>query len=63
MSELAVNPYSAALDNLRAQPTHKLKEVGDQWRTPDPLWWGMNSMFGPFVLRAVLIIKNGDNYE
>lgn len=45
-----MNPYCAALEALRAAPTHKLKEVGDQWRTPDPIWWGVNSLFGPFVL-------------
>lgn len=44
------NPYCAALAALRAAPTHKLKEVGDQWRTPETLWWGINAMFGPFVL-------------
>lgn len=50
MTELAVNPYCVALDALRAQPTHKLKEVGDQWRSPEAIWWGINAMFGPFVL-------------
>ena len=45
-----INPYCAALDALRAQPTHKLKEIGDQWRSPEKLWWGINAMFGPFVL-------------
>ncbi|MEJ4044601.1 phage N-6-adenine-methyltransferase [Erwinia sp. SLM-02] len=50
MTEPVVNPYCAALDALRAQPTHKLKEIGDQWRSPDALWWGINAMFGPFVL-------------
>lgn len=45
-----INPYCAALEVLRAAPTHKLKEVGDQWRSPDRLWWGINSKYGPFVL-------------
>ncbi|WP_422880085.1 DNA N-6-adenine-methyltransferase [Morganella morganii] len=27
-----------------------LKEVGDQWRSPDPLYWGINAKFGPFTL-------------
>ncbi|WP_428321302.1 phage N-6-adenine-methyltransferase [Pantoea ananatis] len=45
-----MNPYCLALETLRAQPTHELKQIGDQWRTPDPLWWGINSMFGPFML-------------
>ncbi|MGC8343623.1 phage N-6-adenine-methyltransferase [Pantoea ananatis] len=47
---MSQSPYCAALNTLREQPTHKLKQIGDQWRTPDPLWWGINSMFGPFVL-------------
>lgn len=45
-----ISPYVLSLQSLKQQPSHKLKEVGDQWRTPAPLWWGINSMFGPFVL-------------
>lgn len=50
MTDHTINPYCAALEALRTAPTHKLKEVGDQWRSPDPLWWGINSKYGPFVL-------------
>lgn len=50
MTDHTKNPYCAALEALRAAPTHKLKEVGDQWRSPDRLWWGINSKYGPFVL-------------
>lgn len=50
MEPTQLSPYCLALEILRAQPTHQLKKIGDQWRTPDPLWWGINSMFGPFVL-------------
>ncbi|PQK80192.1 phage N-6-adenine-methyltransferase [Pantoea ananatis] len=50
MESNPLSPYCMALETLRAQPTHELKKIGDQWRTPDPLWWGINSMFGPFVL-------------
>ncbi|NKG29344.1 phage N-6-adenine-methyltransferase [Erwinia rhapontici] len=50
MTDHTINPYCAALEALRAAPTHKLKEVGDQWRSPDRLWWGINSKYGPFVL-------------
>lgn len=50
MTEITLNPYCAALEQLRAQPTHKLKEIGDQWRSPERLWWGINSLFGPLVL-------------
>ncbi|KTS29020.1 phage N-6-adenine-methyltransferase [Pantoea stewartii] len=50
MGNIKVNNYCIALTNIRNQPNHKLKQIGDQWRTPEPLWWGINSMFGPFVL-------------
>lgn len=42
--------YCMALDAMRAAPSHLLKEVGDQWRTPDLLFWGVNAMYGPLVL-------------
>jgi len=45
-----VNSYVSALELMRSKPDHKLKEIGDQWRTPDPLFWGINVMFGPLVL-------------
>jgi phage N-6-adenine-methyltransferase len=45
-----MNNYCTALDELRRQPAHKLKTIGDEWRTPDPLFWGINAMFGPLAL-------------
>lgn len=42
--------YCRALAELRSKPVHELKEVRDQWRTPDLLFWGINAMFGPLVL-------------
>lgn len=50
MEPAQLSPYCLALETLRAQPTHQLKQIGDQWRSPDRLWWGINSMYGPFVL-------------
>lgn len=50
MSMNADNKYCRALAELRSKPVHELKEVGDQWRTPDLLFWGINSIFGPMVL-------------
>lgn len=44
------NKYCQALVELRNKPAHELKEVGDQWRTPDNIFWGINTLFGPFVL-------------
>ncbi|MGK0735793.1 phage N-6-adenine-methyltransferase [Yokenella regensburgei] len=45
-----INKYCQALNELRAKSSHELKEVGDQWRTPELLFWGINAMFGPLVL-------------
>jgi len=50
MTDHTINPYCAALEEYRALPSHELKRVGDQWRSPDRLWWGINSLYGPFVL-------------
>ncbi|EFN8050179.1 hypothetical protein ED709_17905 [Escherichia coli] len=47
---LMSNKYIQALVELRNKPAHELKEVGDQWRTPDNIFWGINTLFGPFVL-------------
>lgn len=47
---MTLNKYCHALAVLRSQPAHELKEVGDQWRTPDLLFWGINALFGPLVL-------------
>ena len=47
---MMTNKYCHALAALRSKPAHELKEVGDQWRTPDLLFWGINALFGPLVL-------------
>lgn len=53
-----MNNYTKSLAALKAQATHKLKEVGDQWQTPPALFWGINAVFGPFVLD---LFTDGDN--
>lgn len=53
-----LNVYSQALLDLRSKPAHELKEVGDQWRTPDNIFWGINAMFGPLVLD---LFSDGEN--
>lgn len=45
-----MNAYCESLEAMRAGPSHYLKEVGDQWRTPDLLFWGINALFGPLML-------------
>lgn len=37
---MTLNKYCQALAALRSKPAHQLKEVGDQWRTPDLLFGG-----------------------
>lgn len=47
---MELSKYVVSLNKLKNSATHYLKEVGDQWRTPDLLFWGVNAMFGPLVL-------------
>lgn len=56
--EATESQYAKKLTALKAQPCHKLKEVGDQWRTPDWLYWGVFANFGPFVID---LFSDGDN--
>ncbi|EPT8325973.1 phage N-6-adenine-methyltransferase [Providencia rettgeri] len=42
--------YVKKLNTLKLQSAHELKEVGDQWRTPEELFWGINAIYGPFTL-------------
>lgn len=53
-----ISAYCSKLTSLREKPAHQLKEVGDQWRTPDALFWGINAMFGPLVLD---LFTDGEN--
>ncbi|UAL42169.1 phage N-6-adenine-methyltransferase [Shewanella inventionis] len=50
--------YAQSLAELKAKPTHYLKEVGDQWQTPPALFWGVFAKFGPFVLD---LFTDGEN--
>ncbi|WBM69154.1 phage N-6-adenine-methyltransferase [Buttiauxella sp. WJP83] len=52
------HPYCQALSEQRSKSAHKLNEIGDQWRTPDNIFWGINAMFGPLVLD---LFSDGEN--
>ncbi|SIQ91031.1 phage N-6-adenine-methyltransferase [Enterobacter kobei] len=52
------NQYCQTLKELSSKPAHELKEVGDQWCTPDNIFWGINAMFGPLVLD---LFSDGEN--
>ncbi len=46
------NKYCQALVELRNKPAHELKEVGDQWRTPDNIFWELT----PCLVRLFWIV-------
>ncbi|GAB1102418.1 phage N-6-adenine-methyltransferase [Shewanella sp. YQ_9] len=56
--DLTGSSYAKRLSELKAKPCHLLKEVGDQWRTPPALFWGVFTKFGPF---AWDLFSDGDN--
>lgn len=45
-----MNLYTESLRALIAQEVHKLSEIGDQWRTPEWLFWAVNDLYGPLVV-------------
>ncbi|HDL7752880.1 TPA: phage N-6-adenine-methyltransferase [Yersinia enterocolitica] len=58
MIDFSNTQYVHDLAALKSAPMHKLKLIGDQWRTPDALFWGINAMFGPLVLD---LFSDGEN--
>ncbi|RNM07960.1 phage N-6-adenine-methyltransferase [Dickeya undicola] len=58
MTDFSQTEYVQALNAQKAEDAHLLKDVGDQWRTPEPLFWGINAMFGPLVLD---LFSDGEN--
>lgn len=50
--------YSEKLATMKANPDILLKEIGDEWRTPDDLFLGINQLYGPFVLD---LFTDGEN--
>ncbi|GHZ44121.1 DNA adenine methylase [Vibrio cholerae] len=40
-----MNSYAQKLEDLKAQPFHEAKEVGDQWQTPKAVAWGLFATF------------------
>ncbi|POY55713.1 DNA adenine methylase [Pectobacterium versatile] len=58
MTDFSQTEYVQALNTYKTEAAHELKDVGDQWCTPDPLFWGINAMFGPLVLD---LFSDGEN--
>lgn len=49
-----MNHYSQALEALKSQPDHELKQVGDQWQTPKAIAWGLFHTFAPKIGPVVI---------
>lgn len=58
MTDFSQTEYVQSLNGYKSEAAHELKDVGDQWCTPDPLFWGINAMFGPLVLD---LFSDGEN--
>ncbi|WP_315707564.1 phage N-6-adenine-methyltransferase [Brenneria uluponensis] len=58
MTNFSDSEYAQVLSAQKQGNDHKLKDIGDQWRTPDALFWGINAMFGPLVLD---LFTDGEN--
>lgn len=41
-----ITDYVARLETIKAQEHHQNKEIGDQWRTPDWLFYGVDAFVG-----------------
>ncbi|AKJ41999.1 phage N-6-adenine-methyltransferase [Pragia fontium] len=58
MIDFSNTEYLQQINVLRSKPKHFLKDIGDQWRTPDALFWGINELYGPLVLD---LFSDGEN--
>lgn len=54
------NKYCQVLVELWNKLVYELKEVGDQWCMLDNIFWGINILFGLFVLDLFI---DGDNVK
>lgn len=55
-----MNVYAQRLAELQQQPDHELKQIGDQWQTPEPLAFGLFWHFGPKIGPVVLDLFAND---
>lgn len=49
-----MNQYATRLLAMQQAPSHKLKNIGDQWQTPKPLAWGLFHRFAPMIGPVVI---------
>lgn len=50
--------YVKKLNALKLQSVHELKEIKDQWQSPENLVYGASSIYGPFTLD---LFTDGEN--
>lgn len=55
-----MNHYAQKLLETQQQPSHKLKEIGDQWQTPKAIAWGLFSTFNARLGSIVIDIFADD---
>ncbi|UGO51651.1 putative DNA methyltransferase [Proteus phage vB_PmiS_DoubleBarrel] len=55
---MMTNPYAVELQKLKDAKKHIPKQIKDQWRTPDWLFYALNSLYGPFL---VDLFSDGQN--
>ncbi|AWH87142.1 phage N-6-adenine-methyltransferase [Limnobaculum parvum] len=58
MVDFSSADYLKQIEILRSKSSHQLKDIGDQWCTPDALFWGIDSLYGPLVLD---LFSDGEN--
>ena len=60
MAKTPKQSYTAALAAVKRKPRHQqAKEIGDQWRTPDWLYWAINTLTGGRI--ALDLFTDGQN--
>lgn len=55
-----MNDYAQRLAELQQQPDHELKQIGDQWQTPEAIAHGLFWHFGPKIGPVVLDLFASD---
>lgn len=55
-----MNDYAQRLAELQQQPDHELKQIGDQWQTPEAIAHGLFWHFGPKLGPVVLDLFASD---
>ncbi|WP_246201382.1 phage N-6-adenine-methyltransferase [Budvicia diplopodorum] len=58
MIDFSNTEYLQKINYLRSKPKHLLKDVGDQWCTPEALFLAINDLYGPLVLD---LFSDGEN--